>query len=186
MKILFLGYNKTETKIIAALEKKNCNVVHSSINCSLDGYDLVISFGYRHIISIEKLHTLTCPIINLHISFLPFNKGAHPNFWSFYEGTQSGVSIHELDSGVDTGPIIYQKKVALDEKTMTFSQTYEILIMEVENLFIKNIDSIINLNWKSRPQSKSGTSHKISDLPQDFRGWDSLIYEEIMRLKNEN
>ena len=32
-------------------------------------------------------------IINLHISFLPFNRGYYPNLWSHQEGTPSGVTI---------------------------------------------------------------------------------------------
>ncbi|MCL0081308.1 hypothetical protein M1N64_03665 [Peptococcaceae bacterium] len=41
--------------------------------------------------------------INLHISFLPWNRGADPNFWSFIENAPVGVSIHYLDEGIDTG-----------------------------------------------------------------------------------
>jgi len=44
MKILFLGYNKTQTKLIAELEKRGCNAIHNSNECSLVSYDLVISF----------------------------------------------------------------------------------------------------------------------------------------------
>jgi len=67
---------------------------------------------------------------------------------------------------------------------MPFSQTYKILIMKVESLFIKNIDSLINPNWKSRPKDGFWVFHKISsDLQQDFSGWDSIIYEEVKRKK---
>jgi len=60
---------------------------------------------------------------------------------------------------------------------MPFSQTYKMLIIKVENLFIKNIDSIINICWKSRPQDKSLTIDKISESSQVLRGWTSIIYE---------
>ena len=56
--------------------------------------------------------------------------------------------------------------------------------MKVESLFIKNIDSLINPNWKSRPKDGFWVFHKISsDLQQDFSGWDSIIYEEVKRKK---
>ncbi len=44
------------------------------------------------------------------MGYLPFNRGAHPNFWSFMEKTPSGVTMHEINSGIDKGKIIVQKK----------------------------------------------------------------------------
>ena len=72
--------------------------------------DLIVSFGYRHILRSDFINKCGCPIANLHISYLPFNRGAHPNFWSFYDDTPSGVSIYLIDEGIDTGPILFQKK----------------------------------------------------------------------------
>lgn len=46
--------------------------------------------------------------MNLHISYLPWNKGADPNFWSCIDGTPAGVTLHHIDAGVDTGDIIAQ------------------------------------------------------------------------------
>ena len=56
-----------------------------------------------------NLKQLQIPIVNLHKAYLPYNKGAHPNFWSFAENTPSGITIHVIDSGIDTGNIIYRK-----------------------------------------------------------------------------
>ena len=41
------------------------------------------------------------------MSFLPYNRGSHPNFWSFVENTPKGVSIHEVSNGIDDGDIIF-------------------------------------------------------------------------------
>ena len=79
----------------------------------LSNSDLILSFGYNKIISKKILSKLPKPPINLHISYLPYNKGSHPNYWSFVENTPSGVSIHEVDEGIDTGKIIYRKKLLL-------------------------------------------------------------------------
>ena len=69
-----------------------------------------MSFGYRKIIHNKILKKLHKPIVNLHISYLPYNRGSHPAFWAFLDRTPSGVTIHELDKGIDTGKIIFQKK----------------------------------------------------------------------------
>ena len=65
-------------------------------------------------------------IINLHIGYLPFNKGYYPNLWSHLEGTPCGVSIHKIDKGIDTGEILIQKTF-FDKQKLTFKNSYEIL-----------------------------------------------------------
>ena len=181
--ILFLGYSRKETSLISKIEKKGRTVIQSSEKISWeDEFELVICFGYRHIIKKEQIYKSSAPIINLHISYLPWNKGAHPNFWSHYECTPSGVTIHEIDQGIDTGNIIYQRYVNFKDKEDTFALTYKRLLIEIEDLFNKNIDSILSKNWKSKPQRRFGTAHKVSDLPPLFKGWDSNIQDEIARL----
>ena len=139
----------------------------------------MILFGYRHILRKEFFSKLNVPFVNLHISYLPWNRGAHPNFWSFYENTPSGVTIHLVDEGIDTGPILFQKEIKFNKKKETFSDTYRKLILEVENLFIENIISIIDRDFVPIPQKGKGTYHELSDLPSQFRGWDSNISNEI-------
>ena len=181
--ILFLGYSKKDTSLISRIEKKGRIVIQSSEKISWeDEFDLIICFGYRHIIKKEQICKSSAPIINLHVSYLPWNKGAHPNFWSHYDCTPSGVTIHEIDSGIDTGNIIYQRYVNFKDNEDTFALTYKRLIFEIEDLFNKNIDSILSKNWKSKPQRRVGSTHKVADLPSLFKGWDSNIKDEIARL----
>jgi len=184
-KILFLGYNDKETKIIKELRKKGNIVINTSkkIN-SFSDYDLIISFGYKHIISKNLIYNPKISILNLHISYLPWNRGAHPNFWSFYEDTPKGVTIHLIDEGIDTGAIIYQKEITFDRSEKTFESTYQRLIQEIEKLFIKNMDNLLNGDFEAKKQVGEGTFHKRNDLPDDFKGWNKDIKNEISRLKN--
>ena len=181
--ILFLGYSRKETSLIKSIEKKGRTVIQSNKKIYWEkDFDLIICFGYRHIIDKNQIYKSSAPIINLHISYLPWNKGAHPNFWSHYEGTPSGVTIHEIDPGIDTGNIIYQKYVNFKETEDTFALTYKRLLIEIEDLFNKNIDSILSKKWDSKPQRGVGTTHKGEDLPSSFKGWDSNIQNEISRI----
>jgi len=184
-KITFLGYSKNVTRLIYELEQRNCLVQYFERKVDLSDIqnsDLIVSYGYSYILKSDFIDNCGCPIINLHIAYLPYNKGAHPNFWSFYDGTPSGVSIHLIDSGIDTGPILYQKKVKFYQEK-TFVDTYKRLKKEIEDLFIENIQFIIKKEWTERKQVGKGTLHYIKDLPKEFRGWDTLIDYEIKRLK---
>ena len=189
MKCLFLGYNRDKTKLIRIIEKKGIKVKNISRKLKqsdLDNYDFYISFGYRNIISEKLLNKAKRPIINLHMSYLPYNRGAHPNFWSFVNNTPSGVSIHEIDKGIDTGAIIFQKKIKFNlkkNKNLTFKNTHSVLHKEAELLFIKNLEKIINNQYKKRNQKKIKSFHRKKDLPKNLKSWNTniLAFQAIKR-----
>ena len=185
-RVLFLGYNQSQTSVIDALIKCGCYVDHTED--PIDGrcgYDFVVSFGYRHILRKDIIEGIGCPIFNLHISYLPYNRGAHPNFWSFFDNTPSGVTIHLIDEGVDTGSIVFQKYVNFDAGEQTFVETYARLIREIESLFVQNLPNLLADNWSAKPQRGVGTHHFAKDLPSNFSGWNSNIEEELARLDRE-
>ena len=73
---------------------------------------LSILFGY--ILRPEFLELFESGVVNLHPSFLPYNRGSNPDIWSIVEGTPAGVTLHYIDKGVDTGDIIAQKQVTVE------------------------------------------------------------------------
>jgi len=177
MKILFLGYSKSETSLIDFLESEGHLVSHTSNKISVEfvsKFDFVVSFGYRHIIKRDIIDVCDGKLINLHISLLPYNRGSHPNFWSFYDGTPSGVTIHNIDEGLDTGDILLQKECEFDIEVETFSSTYTKLINEIENLFKSNINRILDGSISPIKQIGSGTYHKSSDL-LGIQSWNTNI-----------
>ena len=182
--ILFLGYDEHQTTIIGAARARGIDVHHStSLAGSHVETELVISFGLREIIPLRDIEEWGAPILNIHISYLPYNRGAHPNFWSWYDGTPAGVTIHRIDAGLDTGPVVLQKLVNIDDSKTTFRESHQIMISEAESLFLDNLDFLNEGNWEETPQKIGGTYHRKSDLPTGFLGWDRIIKEEIARLK---
>ena len=167
--ILFLGYSDEETNLIKFLKDKGFNVVHENSKLNQDklkDFDLTISYGYRHILTKDQLDLSTQPPINLHISYLPYNRGSHPNFWAFYEDTPHGITIHNIDSGIDTGSIMLQKKIDLSNE-MSFKHSYEILRKQIELLFKENIDDLLYSTLKKYKNDFEGTFHQVKDLPDN-------------------
>jgi len=184
-RILFLGYDRSKTRLIDEVVSRGFEVVHSDkVVSSTNNFDLVISFGYRHIISSETITDSKCRIINLHTSMLPWNRGAHPVFWSFFDNTPLGVSVHEIDGGIDTGPVIAQRQVFLETAFLTFENAHERMIQEIEALFMAVFNEIVDGTCVATPQIGIGSFHKTSDLPKAFAGWASEIDKEIQRLKS--
>tara|TARA_X000000368_G_scaffold419092_1_gene422397 strand:- start:26813 stop:27385 length:573 start_codon:yes stop_codon:yes gene_type:complete len=189
MKCLFLGYNDKKTKLIKFLKEKKIRVKQIDNNLlekDIEEADIVISFGFQKLIKKEIIDKFKRPAINLHMSFLPYNRGSYPNFWSFVNETPKGVTIHEIDGGADTGNIIFQNSYELDpnlEKFSTFRKTYDFLFSELENLFIEKYEDIIKNNYKSKKQVGKFSIHKDTDLPSDMNDWDTNILDYLQREK---
>ena len=185
LQYLFLGYNERETRLINFLKEKKIQVKNLDGNVSFKDAqqaDLIISFGYKKLLKKEIISKLRRPAINLHMSLLAYNRGSHPNFWSFLNRTPKGITIHEVDCGADTGNIIFQKEFDLDpnfEKYSTFKKTYDFLFLELENLFIDHFDKIVAQNYNSKKQEKVLPLKKDSDLPSNIDNWDIDILKYL-------
>jgi folate-dependent phosphoribosylglycinamide formyltransferase PurN len=178
-RVLFLGSGDYQSRIIKELESKSCVVIQTDEKIfEIDkSIDLVISFGYRFIVDEHVILSSNIPMLNLHISLLPWNRGAHPVFWSFWDNTQSGVSIHIIDKGIDTGPILFQRPVFIDASKESFASAYNKL-----NLELVDLTSILTEKLEGKPQHGKSTFHFKRNLPSDFSGWNSNIKNEIDRL----
>lgn len=77
--------------------------------------DLIVLAGYMRFIGKVLLKHFPYRIINLHPAYLPQFPGAH-SIQDAYEAKVSytGVSVHYVDEGVDTGEIIRQEKIQID------------------------------------------------------------------------
>jgi len=126
--------------------------------------DYVVSYNYKYIIRKDVIDALPDKIVNLHISLLPWNRGADPNIWSFIESTPKGVTIHNVDAGVDSGDILVQKNIYLDEKEETFHSSYNKLHLEITDLFKDYWESIKLCKMQKRPQPAGGSIHYKAEL----------------------
>ena len=142
------------------------------------GFDFIVSYGYQHIIGADVLEHLNGRAVNLHISFLPWNRGSHPNVWSFIEDTPKGVSIHYIDAGIDTGDIIAQREVAFTG-IETLVTSYERLGDEVEALFREVWPAIREGTAARYKQQNAGSYHRKKDLDRVAHllteGWDTPV-----------
>lgn len=182
--ILVLGQNTLTPKLLKTL-RPFCSLVenHKLPPDDMSAFRLVISFGLKSIVAGETLESSAGRIINLHPSWLPFNRGRHPIFWAALLGNPFGVSIHLMDSGLDTGPVLVQKKVNLDVEKITFREAHQMLNLELLSLLEANIHSILENKVRPTPQSAGEPPKSGADLPTEFSGWDSVIGPEVRKLR---
>jgi phosphoribosylglycinamide formyltransferase 1 len=81
------------------------------------GTELVVLAGYMHLLTKPFLARFPGHIVNVHPSLLPAFPGAHPIEDALAAGVETtGVTVHLVDEGVDTGPILVQEPVAVDPR----------------------------------------------------------------------
>jgi methionyl-tRNA formyltransferase len=76
--------------------------------------ELLISAGFRHIVPGDVLDVPDRGAVNLHNSYLPYNRGANANVWPILTDTPAGVSLHYMTEDVDAGPVIDRRRVPVD------------------------------------------------------------------------
>ncbi len=85
----------------------------------LRGYeaDVFVVAAFGQIVSREILDMPPYGCINIHASLLPKYRGASPIQQAVLDGEKkSGVTIMQMEDGIDTGDILYQKEILLDKK----------------------------------------------------------------------
>ena len=83
----------------------------ADFDARLKGFDLVITIGYGVLLPEFILSQPKYGFINLHFSLLPRLRGAAPAQRAIIEGvTETGVTVFQLDAGMDTGPTYLQAK----------------------------------------------------------------------------
>ena len=81
------------------------------------GVELVVLAGYMHLLTEPFLRRFPDRIVNVHPSLLPAFPGAHAIRDALAAGADpTGVTVHYVDQGLDTGPVLAQEPVALEPR----------------------------------------------------------------------
>jgi methionyl-tRNA formyltransferase len=120
--------------------------------------DLIfVSLEYEKIVLPEKFSTKQ--LFNIHFSKLPSYKGMYTSAWPILNGEdESGITLHQIDRGIDTGEIIDQQIFKLSNKETARSLYFKYL-KNGFNLFDKNIEKLVNKKFKLTPQSHHQSSY---------------------------
>lgn len=80
------------------------------------GVEMIILAGYMRFVGPTLLKAYPKAIVNIHPAYLPEFPGAHGILDAWNAGVkETGVTVHYVDEGVDTGPVILQERVPVPE-----------------------------------------------------------------------
>ena len=87
----------------------------------IEHLDIVLTIGYGVLLPLNILTLPKFGFLNLHFSLLPAYRGAAPAQRALLNGeTQTGVTVFQLDKGMDTGPIYTQESVEIEPSWRSF------------------------------------------------------------------
>ena len=154
--VKFLKSKLSRSSVKDLMKEKKINIIElkKSINSkdSLDILkqlkpDLLISIAGNEIFKEDLINLAPKGCLNLHTAMLPKYRGLMPTFWALKNKEKHiGVSVFFVDEGIDSGPIIFQEKVEVLNKTQ------EQLIIETKKLgmigIIKSIELIASGSYE--------------------------------------
>ena len=122
--------------------------------------DLILCFGWSRLLKSEILQIPTHGVVGFHPSKLPENRGRHPLIWALVLGLKETAStFFMMDEGADTGDIISQKRILIDDNDNAFS-----LYEKVSNTALNQIEVLIN-------QFISGSIEKVNQKNLISNSW---------------
>ncbi len=147
--------------------------------------DMLICNSYSMIIREDILALVNYNAINIHASLLPENRGANPIQWAIIKGeSQTGVTIHYLDNGIDSGDIIAQKKVDIDLKD-NWCTLKNKLFQQAEYLVKEEIPSIVAGVNRRFPQDNAKATYNKRLTPEspkiDFKAMTDMEIYNLIR-----
>ena len=193
MIVLLIGYDKSKIKDFL---KKNTTLywIDGSKKITLKlinkyNPDYIILHGCHSILSLDIVKKYKNQIINCHGAYLPHNRGAHPNVWSFIDNTPKGGTIQYINENIDEGDILVRNKVNIKNND-TLSSVYWRIRNLLEEMFISNWENIINKKITPVKQDLNlGKIHYRKDLdriwPFFTNGWETPV-KEIEKINEKN
>ena len=79
--------------------------------------DIIVSISFTRIIPQTIISTASIAALNLHLSALPKYRGVHPLNWAIINDESTlGVTVHLIEEGIDSGPIVEQQKIEISDQ----------------------------------------------------------------------
>lgn len=149
----------------------------------------ILSDRNGYLIPDEIVNLVEGKVYNTHPSLLPLHRGWQPVFFSVLEDSPIGVSIHQVNSGLDKGLLVAQEqvKVSPDDNLKTIHTKCRLGILR---LLLENWPTMLSGTAPLFDQTGSGCYHKKTEFEYYFNylknGWSSTQVEVRNLRENGN
>lgn len=169
MKVHYTGRKALGVRCMGVLSRLGCEFV------PLEESTVAFSVLGTHIYTPEEIASVPCGIVNLHLAPLPQYRGFYAFTHAIANGEDSfGVTLHYVDEGIDTGPIIATKPVPIaDTPVMLMHRASDAGFRLFEFMAPQIIEAAkLGKPLPATPQEGEGCYYGRNSLPDGFIGWD--------------
>ena len=139
---------------------------------------------FSYIIPKPLLNLLPGGFINFHYGLLPQYRGANPVLAQMLHGEkESGITVHEVDENIDTGPIVLQQKISIDDR-----DTFGLQLQKLGMLGAGMVQPLLRFYQLSPvlpsvPQDESKAGYFKKPVAADLMiNWNTMSSQQIIRL----
>jgi methionyl-tRNA formyltransferase len=126
--------------------------------------DFIVCVHFPYLLKRPVLDAGKSGVLNLHPSYLPYNRGWHTPTWALLDGTPAGASLHYMDESLDTGDVICQRQIEIDPADTAHTLYRKLKALEVE-VFREGWGRIRNgLRAGIAQAAERGTAHRRQSL----------------------
>jgi len=130
--------------------------------------DIILVSCYARLIPQSIISAAKTGAFNLHPSLLPCFRGPAPLFWQFRQGTRDfGVTLHRMNSEFDTGKILSQKKVEMQDGINKYDAT-NLLASTGSKLILDFLDDVSKNNIHEVAQNNALSSYQSYPAEGDY------------------
>lgn len=154
---------------IPTLQPENLNSPELSSSVGKISPDIVLSLQNNRIFGDGWIDLMNSKlgIVNVHYAPLPKYGGYWPEMWAIWNNEKKfAVTIHYVEKGLDTGPIIMQKWFKIDPQE-TRQTLYNKSSHECFHLLTENLENLFKSKMKSQEQNKLERTYFPKALPND-------------------
>lgn len=162
-------HQMTDSFGIPVVGSKNVN--HPSSVAVVRGWkpDLIVSIHCNQLIRKKLIRSAPLGVINIHPALLPKNRGTFPYFWALVNGDEeTGSTVHWIDEKFDTGHVIVQEKIIIDEKDTVTSLANRCAVLGAD-LMVKAIAMIQEKRPTGVPQDEKQATYFSWPTPEAVR-----------------
>ncbi len=146
--------------------------------------DVYVVAAFGQIVSKEILELPAYGCLNIHASLLPKYRGASPIQQAVIDGEEiTGITIQQMDVGIDTGAILYQKEIPLAPKE-TGESLFDKLAKLGAEAIVEALDLLVQGKIEPRMQEEDKATHvKMISKSQGLIDWsqDAVTIERLVR-----
>jgi methionyl-tRNA formyltransferase len=123
------------------------------------GADIMVVVAYGQILPASLIEAPRLGTLNVHASLLPRHRGPAPVEWAILSGdSETGVTIMQMDAGVDTGPILAQERVPIAPDEIA-PRLEDRLANVGGRLLVQTLDGLVDGRVHPFPQPAVGATH---------------------------